>query len=71
MLRARLVIGDLAAYQTTAGRTLPGVALPALQGGAYVAHLIERSAGEGRLTGAVVSPRSNGAQLGAYDVITL
>jgi NADH dehydrogenase len=34
------VIGDLAAYETTPGRTLPGVAQPALQGGAYVARLI-------------------------------
>ena len=34
------VIGDLAAYEATPGRTLPGVAQPALQGGAYVARLI-------------------------------
>ena len=40
------VIGDLAAYEATPGRTLPGVAQPALQGGAYVARLIR-----GRLRG--------------------
>ncbi len=34
------VIGDLAAYEATPGRILPGVAQPALQGGAYVARLI-------------------------------
>jgi NADH dehydrogenase len=34
------VIGDLAAYEVTPGRTLPGVAQPALQAGAYVARLI-------------------------------
>jgi NADH dehydrogenase len=34
------VIGDLAAYESTPGRILPGVAQPALQGGAYVARLI-------------------------------
>jgi NADH:ubiquinone reductase (H+-translocating) len=34
------VIGDLAAYEANPGRTLPGVAQPALQAGAYVARLI-------------------------------
>ena len=34
------VIGDLAAYEAAPGRTLPGVAQPALQAGAYVARLI-------------------------------
>ena len=34
------VIGDLAAYEATPGRILPGVAQPALQGGKYVARLI-------------------------------
>ena len=34
------VIGDLAAYEATPGRTLPGVAQPARQAGAYVARLI-------------------------------
>ncbi len=34
------VIGDLAAYEATPERTLPGVAQPALQGGVYVASLI-------------------------------
>jgi NADH:ubiquinone reductase (H+-translocating) len=34
------VIGDLAAYEAAPGQTLPGVAQPALQAGAYVARLI-------------------------------
>jgi NADH dehydrogenase len=34
------VIGDLAAYESAPGRTLPGVAQPALQAGDYIARLI-------------------------------
>ena len=34
------VIGDLAAYEAAPGQILPGVAQPALQGGAFVARLI-------------------------------
>ena len=43
------VIGDLAAYEATPGHTLPGVAQPALQGGAFVARVIRARLRGGKL----------------------